>query len=303
MRALFYLYIGDENKALLEGKRAVMESKMKSQLCWQNYGLILRMKRDYNQALVAYKNAQARAQQLGDGNNMAILREVSNLQAQSRDFQGLCETRYEILKQKSNAINNWLGLALAFHLKGEHSETLRTLKSADLLMQTIELKPPQKSNFNIYKCLVYRDAGNYDEFYKQLKEKESLILDKIVLKELLVDACIHLKKGEEAENLANQLITEFPENSDYFLLLQKVREMGNAPSDLLNFYSEIADRFKSRMASLLELSNIRDETLFKLKFLTFILPAIKKSIVSIFSEISILYNDPMAHKWIGDTLL
>lgn len=205
MRALFLYYVGEEDKALEEGKRAVFESKMKSVLCWQNYGYILRLKRDYNAALTAYKNAEK-----FDPSNFSILRELSNLQAQAKDYNGLCEARYEILKQKNNAINNWLGMAMAFYLKGDYAETLRTLKSTTNLMENLDLKPPQRSNFNIYYCMVYRESGDYEEFYKQLKNREKVILDKIVYRELLTDACIHLKRQEEAEKVIGELIAEFP---------------------------------------------------------------------------------------------
>lgn len=77
-------------------------------------------------ALLAYN--QAKAQKFPDTGNkndalnsdMTIMREVTNLQAQARDYNGLCQTRFEILKQKTNAVNNWLGLAMAYYLKGDY---------------------------------------------------------------------------------------------------------------------------------------------------------------------------------------
>lgn len=59
MKAIFIHYLGREDEALVEAKQAVNISKMKSRRCWQNYGFLLRLKRDYQMALFAYNQARA----------------------------------------------------------------------------------------------------------------------------------------------------------------------------------------------------------------------------------------------------
>lgn len=165
MKALFIHFLGYEDEAILEAKEAVNKSKLKSRRCWQNYGFLLRLKRDYQMALFAYN--QAKAQKFADPNNKndnseaSIQREIMNLQAQARDYNGYCQTRFDTLKQKTNAVNNWIGLSVAYYLKGDYNEALRTLKSTtNLLMASEDIKPTQKNNFNIYFCMVYREAGD-----------------------------------------------------------------------------------------------------------------------------------------------
>lgn len=41
-------------------------------------------------------------------------------QAQLRDFNGLMQTRFQLLATKSNQRNNWVACAVAAHLKGDH---------------------------------------------------------------------------------------------------------------------------------------------------------------------------------------
>lgn len=92
-------------------------------------------------------------------------------------------------------------------------------------------------------------------------------MDKVVYKEMLIDACIKLKKMEEAEELIKDLVTMFPDNTDYFEILRLIRGTPNEHQDLQKLYEGIAEKYKSRMASLLELSHIQsDEQLFKTKF-------------------------------------
>lgn len=67
MKAIFIHYLGREEEALVEAKQAVSISKFKSRRCWQNYGFLLRHKRDYQMALFAYN--QAKAQKPADANN------------------------------------------------------------------------------------------------------------------------------------------------------------------------------------------------------------------------------------------
>lgn len=41
-------------------------------------------------------------------------------QAQLRDFNGMMQTRFQLLSLKSNQRNNWIACAVAAHLKGDH---------------------------------------------------------------------------------------------------------------------------------------------------------------------------------------
>jgi tetratricopeptide (TPR) repeat protein len=55
--ALFHFYLGDDTLALDVAKKAVFLSQMQSQECWQNYGFVMRQRKDYPGALSAYKQA------------------------------------------------------------------------------------------------------------------------------------------------------------------------------------------------------------------------------------------------------
>jgi len=60
--------------------------------------------------------------------NMNILRDGAHLQTQLRLYDGLVDTRFLLLKLRPNLRQNWIGLALAYHLNGNIPEARRVLE-------------------------------------------------------------------------------------------------------------------------------------------------------------------------------
>ena len=73
-----------------------------------------RSEQDYNAAIKAYKQALH-----WDPNNLQILRDLSMLQIQMRDWDGFVSTRNTLLTLKSNAKVNWLAFGVGRHLNGD----------------------------------------------------------------------------------------------------------------------------------------------------------------------------------------
>jgi N-alpha-acetyltransferase 15/16, NatA auxiliary subunit len=59
---------------------------------------------------------------------MNILRDAAHLQTQLRLYDGLVDTRFLLLKLRPNLRQNWIGLALAYHLNGNLLEARRVLE-------------------------------------------------------------------------------------------------------------------------------------------------------------------------------
>jgi hypothetical protein len=59
---------------------------------------------------------------------MNILRDAAHLQTQLRLYDGLVDTRFLLLKLRPNLRQNWIGLALAYHLNGNLAESRRVLE-------------------------------------------------------------------------------------------------------------------------------------------------------------------------------
>ncbi len=54
--------------------------------------------------------------------NLNILRDAAHLQTQLRLYDGLIDIRFLLLKLRPNLRQNWIGLALAYHLNGNLAE-------------------------------------------------------------------------------------------------------------------------------------------------------------------------------------
>lgn len=58
---------------------------------------------------------------------MNLLRDVAQLQTQLRLYDGLVETRYMLLRLRPTARQNWIALAVAYHLSGNLAEAMKVL--------------------------------------------------------------------------------------------------------------------------------------------------------------------------------
>ena len=111
MKALFELGLGEENKAEVNAKMALMKSRMMSMFCWHTYGTVLKQRKNFLEAAKCFQQACN-----FEKDNMQILRETATLQIQVRDHVSHVATRWKILQQKPNMIYNWAAFAVANHL-------------------------------------------------------------------------------------------------------------------------------------------------------------------------------------------
>lgn len=82
--------------------------------CWHTMGTIYKHKRDYLEASKCFQNAVR-----FEPDNIQIMKDIACMQIQVRDHAAHIATRFSILKQKPNMIQNWAAFTLAYHLKGD----------------------------------------------------------------------------------------------------------------------------------------------------------------------------------------
>jgi N-alpha-acetyltransferase 15/16, NatA auxiliary subunit len=66
---------------------------------------------------------------------MNILRDAAHLQTQLRLFDGLVETRYILLKLRPNLRQNWIALAVAYHMNGNLAEAKKVLEQYERILK------------------------------------------------------------------------------------------------------------------------------------------------------------------------
>ena len=105
-------------------KQSLKESKLGSYVCWNVYGIMWKTDRNYIQAAKCFVNVSKLQK-----DNMQILKELSNLQCQCRDFKGLILTREKILHLKPSIPIHWISFSIAHRLAGNYVAAAKVLDS------------------------------------------------------------------------------------------------------------------------------------------------------------------------------
>ena len=96
--------------------KAGLKADIKSYLCWHVYATLYKNDRNYEQAAKCF----AQALRI-DPQNLGATRELTSVQLQLRDYEGLVNSATALLGLRSNVRSHWLTLAVAHHLTGNYS--------------------------------------------------------------------------------------------------------------------------------------------------------------------------------------
>ena len=106
----------------LEAVKLAIKSDLKSSLAWRAYGIVTRSQRKYEESVKCFRNTLKI-----DKNNLENWRDLSVLQIQLRDLEGLKESKHAICELKPTH-RAMAGLAMSYHLTGEFSMALKLLE-------------------------------------------------------------------------------------------------------------------------------------------------------------------------------
>ena len=128
--------------------------------------------RNYSEAVKCYHNAVRI-----DPDNGQILKDMSLLQVQIRDIDGLYDTRMKLLQNVPKQPTNWIAFAISNHLKEDYPETLKVLSSFWKIVGENELKPFDKSELYLYEAMILEESGDNDAVIAHLKKNEKFSLN------------------------------------------------------------------------------------------------------------------------------
>ena len=136
---------------------------------------------------------------------MNILRDAAHLQTQLRLYDGLVDTRFLLLKLRPNLRQNWIGLALAYHLNGNFAEARKVLEQYErslkvcgaivaLLRAPVCLSPgfqnvpdydAEQSDLLLYHVKILEDMGDLAEAltFLDVNAKSRAIVDRVAVME------------------------------------------------------------------------------------------------------------------------
>lgn len=283
--------LGRKEEALDFAKRGLMKN-LKSALCWFSLSLIQNLERNYTEAYKSIQKANAISP-----NNPSIVRNLSLLQLQTRDYKSFRDTRLSILTGNPGVVINWASYAVAEHLSGDNNKACQVidsfLKSMDKQISKNEL-----SEIYLFKAKILEEMKDYKAMEKWLNENKAAILDQVLFKELIAKALLEQGDKESAEVIVRDLLSINPEQAYYHELLQKCRSQ----QEILGVYAELQRTYpRSTMPFRTELDLV-DSSAFAEPFDRYMTARVRKGIPSLFSNIRALLKLPAKAEIIVNTI-
>ncbi|VDP89166.1 unnamed protein product [Echinostoma caproni] len=121
MKGILLSCLGKKEEAREYVKRG-LKANISSFVCWHIYGLVQKSDRKYDEAIKCYLQALRL-----DPDNLQVLRDLSVLQMQLRNYEGCKDTRYKLLMLRPSQRASWIGYALIHHLLENYDTALTVL--------------------------------------------------------------------------------------------------------------------------------------------------------------------------------
>lgn len=290
MKALILNAQGKTDEAFDLCKLA-LKNAMKSNVCWHVYGLLYKSVKNYEESIKAYRFALKL-----DPESIQILRDLAQLQAQMRDYQGMVQTRRTLLQGKPQLRLNWTALAVAMHLNGDLEGAEDVLHKFE---ETLKQSPPKSdiehSEAILYKNAIIAESGNLDKALEHLNSIERLVLDRTAIMEMRADYLLRLKKREEAEKAYRALLERNPESHAYYQGLEQALGLDRSNADdrvkLLEMYRSYAETSERTDASRRIPLDFLEGDAFQQHADKYLRRMLAKGVPSTFANVKQLYED------------
>ncbi|KZT00643.1 NMDA receptor-regulated protein 1a [Laetiporus sulphureus 93-53] len=211
MKGLILTHMGRREEGLELVKKGI-RLDLTSHICWHVFGLIQKGEKNYEEALKSYTQALK-----FDKENLNILRDAAHLQTQLRIFDGLVETRLMLLRLRPSLRQNWIGLAVAYHLNGNLDEARKVLEQYEATLKNVPDYDVEHSEVLLYHVRILEEIGSTSEALALLdvNAKSRAIIDRMAIMEFR--ARLLSKLGDsEAEHTWRALIEQNPDCHDYY---------------------------------------------------------------------------------------
>jgi len=240
MKALLLSSLGETEEAFALAKIA-LRNDMKSHVPWHVYGLLWRSEKNFEESIKAYKFALRL-----EPESQQILRDLTFLQIQTRDFPGHIQSRTQNLHARPAVRQNWTSTASAHHLAGDLAMAEKLLTAFE---DTLKI-PPSKTDIEhseavLYKNMIIAESGDYQRAYDHLQTIKSTNLDRTAVMEYEAQYLLQLGRMKEAETAYRDLIERNSEYRAYYEGLEKALGLGkNDREALKDMYASYAQKYE-----------------------------------------------------------
>ncbi|CAN6625407.1 N-terminal acetyltransferase A complex subunit Nat1p [Trichomonascus vanleenenianus] len=261
-----------------------------SYVCWHIHGIYHRQERNYEEACKCY----TKALQL-DPQNQNIVRDLSLLQMQARQYEGLVTSRKRMLQEKPGFRQNWTALAVAQHMTGDCSAAETTLTSFEqAVKEEIPKTDLENSEVLLYKNRIIYEGGDVGRALQNLEEIKDNVTDRLAVREYRAKYLLELGKLKEAEREYRALIKRNSECVDYYHGLEEALQIKEDNVSLRKLlYARLAEKYpKSEAPKQIPLFEFLTGDDFQQAVGKYLTEKLARGVPSLFSMVRPLYNDP-----------
>ncbi|CAN3474824.1 N-terminal acetyltransferase A complex subunit Nat1p [Diutina catenulata] len=175
--------------------------------------------------------------------NKPILRDLSAIQSQIRDYKNLKDSRQQYLESQPGYRANWTAVAVAHHLGGDYTSAANTLsKIEDIIRDHLtEADRYEQSECSLYKNQIICEGGNYQMALDTLEKDSDDIRDRLGYTEYRAKYLMMLGRTDEAATEYRRLIQRNPDNAGYYHTLEAALGVSQKePAYRYRFYQKMA---------------------------------------------------------------
>ncbi|TFY68467.1 hypothetical protein EVG20_g3546 [Dentipellis fragilis] len=284
MRGLILTHMGRREEGIEHVKKGV-RFDLTSHIVWHVFGLIQKGQKNYEEALKSYTQALR-----FDKDNINILRDAAHLQTQLRQYEHLVETRHTLLQLRPSLRQNWMALAVAYHLNGNLADAKKNVPDYDF----------EQSETLLYHVRLLEELGETSDALALLdvNAKSRVIVDRVSIMEIRARLISKLGMTDEAEQAWRTLIQHNPDGLDYYRGLLRCKGIDlealtdSTRAEALHILRELSEQFpRADKPTRLSLTVAEGDEFTELAR-AYILRGLTKGVPSLFADVKSLYASP-----------
>ncbi|ESL10415.1 N-acetyltransferase subunit Nat1 [Trypanosoma rangeli SC58] len=291
-----------------EGHSAIKEAielNTSSTMAWHSLGLCHRAEKNYPEAIKAFKQAHQT-----DPSNANVLRDLSSVCVQVRDWEQFVETRQKMVTLKAGVRANWIALSCG-HRMQRHTELAAAVIDVMMAIMDAGDKAVEKSEVFLYLVELELSHNAPARALELLKKHDAAIVDEE--EKLFLRAKAHALLGQkaEAEKRYMELIGRGVSEADYIAAIAHLRKI---PLDAhrcpkrdegkyLQILQQVIDVYPKCDYARRHLLDFVPIAEFRKRLCDYASVFIIKMIPSLFSVLKSLYKDSERAKEIGAVFL
>ncbi|KAK6462969.1 NMDA receptor-regulated protein 1-domain-containing protein [Scheffersomyces coipomensis] len=228
--------------------------------------------------------------------NKPILRDLSFMQTQIRDYKNLKDSRQQYLENQPGYRANWTAVAVAHHLNKEYSNAVSTLTKIEGIIREhlTEADRYEQSECALYKNSIIAESGDPAKALQTLEDDKDEIRDGLSYLEYKAKYLLMLNGYEEASVEYRKLLQRNSDNAGYYHLLELSLGSISKPLETrIKLYEKLSKFYpKSDPPKFLPLTFIpASNKAFETKAREYILPQLQRGVPATFVNVKPLYKN------------